>query len=94
VGASVACYLLKLAGLSVPQRWLVRPRVRRVAALMPVALLAALVALQTVTDGRALVLDARLPGVLVAVVAQWRRAPFAVVVLSACATTAAVRAIG
>ena len=40
--ASVGCYLLKLAGLSVPSRLLERPLVARVAGLMPVALLAAL----------------------------------------------------
>jgi hypothetical protein len=36
--ASVGCYLLKLAGHAVPQSVLGRPRVRRIAALLPVAL--------------------------------------------------------
>lgn len=92
VGAA-ACYLIKLAGLSVPERVLTEPRVRRVAALLPVALLAALIALQTATDGRAVVLDARLAGLAVAIVAQWRRAPFLVVVGAACATTALLRLV-
>jgi branched-subunit amino acid transport protein len=88
-----ACYGLKLAGLSVPAGILARPRVQRVAVLLPIALLAALIGLQTLTDGRALVVDARLPGLAVAIVAQWRRAPFLVVVVSACATTALLRAV-
>jgi branched-subunit amino acid transport protein len=92
VGAA-ACYVIKLAGLSVPERVLADARVRRVAALLPVALLAALIALQAATDGRAIRLDARLAGLAVAVLAQWRRAPFLVVVGAACATTALVRVI-
>jgi hypothetical protein len=92
VGAA-ACYLCKLAGLSVPEPVLAEPRVRRIAALLPIALLAALIALQTATDGRAIVVDARLPGLAVAVLAQWRRAPFLVVVGAACATTALVRLV-
>src|SRR5690606_19505572 len=41
--ASAGCYLLKVAGLSVPERWLADRRVQRVAGLLPVALLAALI---------------------------------------------------
>ena len=93
VVGSLACYGLKLAGLSVPAGVLAQPRVQRVAVLLPVALLAALIGLQTLTDGRSLVVDARLAGLVVAIVAQWRRAPFLVVVVSACATTALLRAV-
>ena len=93
VVGSLACYGLKLAGLSVPARVLADPRVQRVAVLLPIALLAALIGLQTLTDGRELTIDARLPGVAVAIVAQWRKASFLVVVASACATTALVRAL-
>lgn len=91
--AAAGCYAIKLAGLSVPERVLADPRVRRVAALLPVALLAALIALQAATDGKAITLDARIPGLAVAIVAQWRRAPFLVVVGAACATTALVRVV-
>lgn len=90
---SAACYGLKVAGLSVPERLLRDARVQRVATALPVALLAALIGLQTLTDGRTLVLDARAAGVAVAVLAQWRRAPFLVVVGAACLTTALVRAL-
>ena len=39
--AGVGCYLLKVAGLSVPPRVLERPLVARIADLIPIALLAA-----------------------------------------------------
>jgi hypothetical protein len=42
---------LKLAGLSVPKSILERPRVQRIAALLPVVLLSALVAVQTFSIG-------------------------------------------
>jgi branched-subunit amino acid transport protein len=89
---SAGCYLLKLTGLSVPDRWLDHPRVRRVAELLPIALLAALVGTQTFASGRTLEIDARLAGVLVAVVLVWRRAPVLVVVFAAGATAALLRA--
>lgn len=91
IGAGIGCYLLKLAGLSVPASVLERPVVRRVADLMPVALLAALVAVQVAADGTRLVLDARLAGLGAAVVLLLLRAPFLVVVVGAAATAAALR---
>jgi hypothetical protein len=88
---AVGCYLLKLAGLSVPARVLEHPVVERVADLLPVALLAALVVVQAFASGTALVLDARLVGLGVAVLALVLRAPFLVVVVAAAAATALVR---
>ena len=79
----VGCYLLKLAGVSVPARVLDHPLVERVADLIPVALLAALVAVQVFADGRPPVVDARLAGLAFAVVALLLRAPFLVVVFGA-----------
>ena len=78
LAASAGCYAVKLAGLSVPRRILDHPRVRRIAALLPVAMLAALVAIQTFSTGHDLVIDARLAGVAAAVVAIRLRAPFLV----------------
>ena len=87
----LGCYLLKLAGMSVPPRVLERPTVARVADLMPVALLSALVAVQVFADGRALVVDARAAGLAFAVVALLLRAPFLVVVFGAALTAALLR---
>jgi membrane-associated phospholipid phosphatase len=92
LGAGIlACYLAKLAGLSLPERLLDRPRIRRTAALLPIALLAALTALQTVSAGAHLVVDARLAGVAAGAVALLLRAPFLVVVGVAALTAALVR---
>jgi len=88
---AAGCYLLKLAGLSVPPKVLDHPVVERVADLLPVALLAALVAVQAVASGTHLHLDARLVGLGVAVVALLLRAPFLVVVVAAATATALVR---
>jgi uncharacterized membrane protein len=85
--AAGGCYALKVAGLSVPQRVLDAPRVQRVALLLPVALLAALISVQTFGEG----LDARAAGLAAAVIALLLRAPFLVVVASAAVTTALLR---
>ena len=87
----VGCYAFKLAGMSVPAAVLARPTVRRLAGLLPVALLAALIGVQTFGAGQHLVIDARLGGVLVAGLAVWRKWPFLVVVAMAAATTALLR---
>jgi branched chain amino acid efflux pump len=93
LAAAVGCYLLKLAGLSVPRRLLERPYVERVAALVPVALLAALIATGAFTSGRALVVDERAAGLAAAGVALALRAPFLVVVAAATLTTALLRLV-
>jgi uncharacterized membrane protein len=90
IAASVGCYLLKLAGLSVPAAWVEQPWVARVVDFVPAALLAALVAVQAVTSGHELVLDGRLVGLAVAAVALALRAPFIVVLLLAGAAGALV----
>jgi branched-subunit amino acid transport protein len=90
---SLGAYLLKLAGLSTPAEVLESPRVRRVAALLPVALLAALSAVQFFGQGQGLLLDARAAGLAFAVGALLMRAPFLVVVVGAAAVTAGVRAL-
>ena len=69
------------------------PRLNDVVALLAPALLAALVAINTVGGDRELVVDARLPGVLAAAVAIKLRAPVLVVILVAAVVTASVRAI-
>ena len=90
---AVGCYLLKLVGLSVPEKILDQPYVQRLAALLPVALLGALVAVQALSSGAQLQADARLAGVAVGVMALVARAPFLVVVLAAAGTTAVLRAL-
>jgi membrane-associated phospholipid phosphatase len=91
--ASAACYVLKLAGLSLPSRWLQDVRIQRTVPLLPVALLAALVAIQTFSLGQHLVLDVRAAAIGVAVIAVLLRAPFLVVIVAAAATAALLRLI-
>ena len=93
LGASLGCYLLKLAGLSVPAGWVEQPWVARVVDFVPAALLAALVAVQALTADRALAVDGRLVGLAVAAVALARRAPFIVVLVLAGATGALVHVL-
>ncbi|NPC95489.1 AzlD domain-containing protein [Nocardioides sp. zg-DK7169] len=92
--AAAGCYLLKLGGLSVPPRVLEHPLVRRVADLIPVALLAALIAVQVAASGSELVLDARLAALAAAAVLLVLRAPFLVVVFGSALLAALIRAVG
>ena len=91
IAAGVGCYLLKLVGLSIPDRFVEHPVVERIADFIPVALLAALVAVQVFASGQSLVLDARLAGLAVAFVLLLLRAPFLVVVFGAALVAALIR---
>ncbi|WP_295779927.1 AzlD domain-containing protein [uncultured Microbacterium sp.] len=89
--ASVLCLALKATGYLLPAHWLDAPRPARIADLLTVALLAALVVVQTVASGPAIAVDARLPAVGVAALLLWARAPFLVVVAGAAVTAALLR---
>jgi branched chain amino acid efflux pump len=92
---AAGCYALKLAGLTVPDRVLARRWARRFAELVPVALLAALVAVEAFTHGRTLTADpAQLGGLGAAVLALILRAPFLLVIVVAAGTAAALHALG
>jgi branched-subunit amino acid transport protein len=91
--AGLGCYLLKLAGLSVPPGVLERPLVSRIADLVPVALLSALIAVQVFSSGQRLVVDARFAGLAVACGLLLVRAPFLVVVAGAALTAALLRLV-
>lgn len=92
--ASLACLALKLAGYLVPTSVLDKPAPSRIANLLTVALLAALVAVQTLGHGDGLQLDARVPALVVAVLLFALRVPFVVVVVAAAATAALIRLSG
>ena len=91
--AGVGCYLLKLAGLSVPAAWVQHPLVTRVVEFVPAALLGALVAVQVATSDQDLVVDGRLVGLAVAALALALRAPFIVVLVLAGAAGALVHVL-
>ncbi|SDS51728.1 AzlD domain-containing protein [Agrococcus carbonis] len=89
--ASIAVLAIKLVGYAVPPRLFERPRPRRTLELLTVSLLAGLVAVQTLGGDGGLVLDARIPAVLVAAGLFAVRAPFIVAVAAAAAVAAALR---
>ena len=90
IGTSALAFILKYLGHSVPKRWLSNSRILKINSLIPIALLSALVAVQTFTKDSMLIADQRLAGIGVAVLALILRAPFPVVVLSAAATSTAL----
>ena len=90
IGTSLIAFILKYLGQSVPKRWLSHPRILKINSLVPIALLSALVAVQSFTKDSRLIADQRMAGVGVAIIALILRAPFPVVVLSAAATSAAL----
>ena len=90
---TVGTFALKSAGPLVLGDRSLPIRVQQVVDLLPAALLAALTIVSTVGDGRAIVLDARLAGLVVAGLALWRKLPFVVVIILASAATALTRLI-
>jgi hypothetical protein len=92
--ASIICVALKTVGYLIPPRWLEAPRPMRIADLLTVALLAALVAVQTLSAGQAIVIDARVPALVVAAGLLLLRAPFLVVVAGAALAAALLRLVG
>jgi hypothetical protein len=93
--ASALAFALKLLGHLVPEAWLDGERTTRITSALPIALLAALVAVQTLTtSGGSTVLDSRAAAVGVAIVALLLRAPFLLVVVLAAAVAAGLRLLG
>ncbi len=59
LGTSLVAFLLKYSGHSVPERWLSHPKIQRINALIPIALLSALVAVQSFSEKSELMIDRR-----------------------------------
>jgi branched-subunit amino acid transport protein len=90
---TVGTFALKSAGPLVLGDRALPLRVQHAVDLLPAALLAALTVVSTVGDGRAIAIDARLVGLVVAGLALWRRLPFVVVIVLASGATALTRMI-
>jgi branched-subunit amino acid transport protein len=90
IGTSLFAFVLKILGFSVPKHFLTHPRILKINSLIPIALLSALVAVQTFSKESQIIADQRLAGVGVAVLALILRAPFPIVVLSAAVTSASL----
>lgn len=94
IGTSAIAFGLKYFGHSIPEKYLTNPRALRINTLIPIALLSALVAVQTFAEKSKLVIDQRLMGMAVAVIALALKAPFPVVVLGSAAASALVFHLG
>jgi branched-subunit amino acid transport protein len=90
IATSALCLAIKVFGHYVPARWLANPRLQRINALIPIALLSALVVAEGVVLKTHVVFDHRLAGLAVALVALLAKAPFPVVVVGAAVTSAVV----
>lgn len=88
---AAGAYFFKAAGTFGLGRYLQHPTLLALGVLLPPALLAALVAVQTFSTDTSLVIDARAAGVIAGGLAVWRKAPFWLVVVIAAAVTATVR---
>jgi branched-subunit amino acid transport protein len=91
--AAIGCYLLKLAGVSLPESILNHPKVQRIAQFLPIAMLSALVAVELFDHGGRYALDWRtLAGVTAGVITLLLlRRGFLVVFLVAIGVTALLR---
>ena len=87
---SLICFVLKLLGYSLPESILNKPIVQRINSLIPIALLSALVAVQTLGIEKSVQIDHRLAGVVVAGIALRFKASFPVMMLLAAVTSAAI----
>ncbi len=90
---AAGAYAFKVTGLVILGGRTLPPVVDRCLALIPAAVITALVMKDTFSTGRELVLDARAIGIAVAVVAAWRRVPLIAVIVLGAAATALVRLI-
>ena len=90
---AAGAYLFKVLGLVVIGGRQLPERVEGALALIPAALLSALIVTNTLVSGQQIVIDARLPGVLAAAVAAERKLPFPAVIAIGAAVTAVVRAL-
>ncbi len=90
---TLGAYALKVTGLVFLGGRSLPPMFERCLALIPAAVVTALVMKDTFTNGQDLVLDARALGIAVAGIAAWRKAPLIVVIVLGAAVTALVRQI-
>ena len=85
-------YFLKLLGAVIIGHRTMPAVLQRCLLLIPAALLSALIAKDTFTQGQEIIVGARPVGLAVAAVLSWRKAPFAVIVLAGVGSVALIRA--
>ena len=90
IGTSVLAFLIKYSGTLIPNKVLESEMVRKINALLPIAMLSALVAVQAFANKRELMIDHRAAGLIVAAIALKLKAGFPVVVGSAALVSALI----
>lgn len=90
IGTSVLAFLIKYSGTLIPNKVLESEMVRKINALLPIAMLGALVAVQAFANKKELMIDHRAAGLVVAAIALKLKAGFPVVVGSAALVSALI----
>ena len=86
--ACATCFLLKLLGYSAPESILNHPRIQRINSFIPIVLLSALVAVQTLGNKEEVLFDHRVLGVAAAGIALRLKVPFPLMMLTAALVSA------
>lgn len=89
--ASALVYSWKLLGHLVPEKYVSDPKIKSLAALLTVGMLAGLVGVQTFSSTDGVVFDARAIALLVAAVLFYLRVPFLFVVIAAALVASLLR---
>ena len=90
IGTSALAFIIKYSGTLIPQRILESQAVRKINALLPIAMLSALVAVQAFATKKELGIDHRAAGLIAAAIALRLKAGFPVVVGSAALVSALI----
>jgi branched-subunit amino acid transport protein len=93
LGLAAGAYAFKVLGLVVIGDRTLPQILERCLALIPAAMIAAIIVNNTFAVGRHLQIDARVAGVGTAVVLAWKRAPFVAIIFCGAAVTALIRAL-
>lgn len=91
IASSVIAFILKITGYIVPEKYLEKPTIKSITNYVPIVMLSALVVVQTFSQGQALVFDARVLGLVIALILLLFRTPFIVVVIAAATVSALFR---
>ena len=94
IALAVGAYGFKVTGLVVLGGRTLPTVLERCLALIPAAVITALVVKDTLTLGQDVVIDARAAGIVAAAIAAWRKAPLIVVIVLGAVVTALVRKLG
>ncbi|MFM8528776.1 MAG: AzlD domain-containing protein [Ilumatobacteraceae bacterium] len=94
IALAVGAYGFTVMGLVVLGGRTLPTVIERCLALIPAAVITALVVKDTLTLGQDVVIDARAAGIAAAAFAAWRKAPLIVVIVLGAVVTALVRKLG